>query len=516
MLNLIVCVSLAIAQQGPDGRFDQLFEAIAGKPLPGVAVGVVRDGRVTAIRVAGAADVASGSPITPSTIFRLGSVTKSFTALAILQLHEQGRLSLADPLSKYVPDYPHASRITVEQLLAHTAGVPDFLPMEEVFKRPLDFDPGTRINYSNSGYLLLGRVVERASGLPWEAYLKRHVFDPAGMTRTGFDAEPVLPGRATGYQLSGNGTYTPVSAGDARGAQAAGGLYSTIEDMTKWELALASGKLVHPETLARASEPGLLAGGRRTAYGLGFMTGTYRGVRESGHGGDITGYNSYVARYPDERFTVIVLSNVGLRPAGPVPDAGKLARAVAEIGLAGRLKAADAPLRVAVPAAILDTYVGVYRLDAPEIVIRNMGGRDIRIERDGDRLTGELGSTRMPLDAHSPTEFQAPGSPAVLTFIPGADAGARCQELVVTLMGLREYRAGRVTGPGGQGTGPARVDIAPVPQETLDRDREEVFVRAPTPPARRAWPHAVRHTPALPADDQKRLVDQGVELRWPG
>ncbi|MDO8835211.1 MAG: serine hydrolase domain-containing protein [Vicinamibacterales bacterium] len=444
MLSLIVLVSLAVAPQGPDGRLDQELEAIAGKPLPGVAVGVVRDGRVETLKVAGMADVAANTAITPSTIFRLGSVTKSFTALAILQLHEQNKLSLADPLSKYVPDYPHAARITVEQLLGHTAGVPDFLPMEEVFKRPLDSDPGTRINYSNNGYLLLGRVIERASGLPWEAYLKRHVFDPAGMTRTGYDADPLLPGRATGYQLSGNGTYTPVSAGDARGAQAAGGLYSTIEDMTRWELALASGKLVRPETLARASAPGVLPGGRRAAYGLGFMTGTYRGVREVGHGGDITGYNSYVARYPDERFTVIVLSNVGLRPAGLVPDAGKLARAVAEIGLAGRLKDAVAPVRVAVPPAVLDTYVGVYRLEAPEIFIRNMGGRDIRILREGDRLSGEVGSARMPLDAHSPTEFQAPGSPAVLTFIPGAEAGAPCQALVLTMMGLREFRAVRV------------------------------------------------------------------------
>jgi len=444
MLNLIVMVSLVIAQQAADGRLDQLLEAIAGKPLPGVAVGIVRDGRVEAIKVAGMADVAAGTAITPSTIFRLGSVTKSFTALAILQLQEQNRLSLTDPLSKYVPDYPHAPRITVEQLLGHTAGVPDFLPMEEVFKRPLDADPGTRINYSNNGYLLLGRVIERVSGLPWEAYLKRHVFDRAGMTRTGYDADPLLPGRATGYQLSGNGTYTPVSAGDARGAQAAGGLYSTIEDMTRWELALASGKLVRPETLARASAPGLLPGGRRAAYGLGFMTGSYRGVREVGHGGDITGYNSYVARYPDERFTVIVLSNVGLRPAGPVPDAGKLARAVAEFGLAGRLKAAEEPVRVAVPPAVLDTYVGVYRLEAPDIVIRNMGGRDIRVLRDGDRLTGEVGSVRMPLDARSPTEFQAAGSPAALTFIPAGVAGAPCPELVVTLMGLREYRAARV------------------------------------------------------------------------
>jgi hypothetical protein len=168
------------------------------------------------------------------------------------------------------------------------------------------------------------------------------------------------------------------------------------------------------------------------------MTAQYRGLREVGHGGDITGFNTWISLYPDESCTVIVLSNTGMRPPGPLPTAADLAHRIAEISLGERMSA-EVPQFVAVDVKTLERYVGRYKLDAPEVVARNMGG-DIVITRSGDRLLAEAGGMKMPLDAKSQTIFQAKGSPAELTFV--CDSG-ECR-MMVTLMGLREFQAVRV------------------------------------------------------------------------
>jgi D-alanyl-D-alanine carboxypeptidase len=434
---------LLLLPPGASEKVDELMAGMAGRPMPGVAIGVVKDGEPPLIRTAGLADVAKGLPISGRTIFRLASMTKSFTAIAVLQLAEQGKLGLDDPLAKYLPETAHLGPITVRHLLGHQAGIPDFVAIEEALRRPVEFEPGTRINYTNNGYLLLGRVIEKVSGLGWEEYLKQRIFVPAGMASTGYDKEKELTGRATGYLLSKNGTYEPTAASDARGAQAAGGLYSTIEDMLRWEEALRSGKLLRPATIEMAMAPATLAGGRKAAYGLGFMTAKYRGARQAGHGGDITGFNSYLARYPDHGLTVVVLSNVGMRPAGVIPEAAALAHKVADICLGEELRDDPPPAKVLLSGGILSQYAGRYRLEAPEVVIRNMGA-ELVIAVEGERLVGEAQGRKMPLEALSVTEFQALGSPATLTFVPSDGAKTPCGKLIVNLMGLREYTAVRV------------------------------------------------------------------------
>jgi CubicO group peptidase (beta-lactamase class C family) len=319
--------------------------------------------------------------------------------------------------------------------------VPDFIPYEDVKKQPPEFEPGTRINYSNNGYQVLGRVIEKVSGQAWDEYLRDHIFVPLGMRQTGYDRAEELAGRATGYLAGKAGAYEPIPSQDARGAYAAGGLYSTIEDMVRFEPGLVSGKLLPRKALDQASTPGLLKDGRRTAYGYGWMTTTYRGLREVGHGGDITGFNTYIARYPDEKFTVIVLSNSGMRPPGPLPDAGDLAHRIAAIWLASRMQNPDACPDVRVAPATLDLYVGRYKVDAPEAVIRQMGAY-IVVTREAGRLIAQANGMQLPLDAKSESVFQAQGSPAELTFV--RDGTARCPELVITLMGLREFHALRV------------------------------------------------------------------------
>ena len=439
---LLAAFSLCAATPpGAEKKVDELFRPVAGGKLPGAAVAVVHDGQVVFMKAYGMADVAKGIANSPGTIFRLASVTKTFTAVAVLQLVEAGKLKLDDPLSKFVPDFPNADKIRISHLLSHTAGVPDFIPYDEVKKRPLEFEPGSRINYSNNGYYLLGRIVEKVSGQPWDEYLRDHIFRPLGMKHSGYDRTVELAGRATGYLAGADGTYQPIAPQDALGAYAGGGLYSTVEDMALWASGLASGKLLPNETLERASTPGLLSDGRRTAYGFGWMTATYRGLREVGHGGDITGFNSYFARYPDEKLTVIVLSNVGMRPPGPLPIAADLVHRIAEVWLEDRVQKADTQPDVKVDSATLESYTGRYRVDAPEVIIQNTGTH-IVVTRQGDHLVAEANGLKMPLLAKSDTVFQALGSPAELTFVRGGSA--KCPKIVITLMGLREFPALRV------------------------------------------------------------------------
>jgi hypothetical protein len=171
------------------------------------------------------------------------------------------------------------------------------------------------------------------------------------------------------------------------------------------------------------------------------MTSTYRGLREVGHGGDITGFNTFVARYPDEKFTVIVLENMGMRPPGSLPDAGNLAHQIAAIWLSGRMQNPDARPNFAVSPSTLDSYVGRFKLNAPDAVVQAMGSL-LTFSREGDHLAAEVNGQQIPLDAKSEAVFQAFGSPAVLTFI--RDKDGKCTEVVVTLMGLREFHAFRV------------------------------------------------------------------------
>jgi CubicO group peptidase (beta-lactamase class C family) len=437
LLSCVLSSGLA-AVPGLEERVDELFRPVSGGKSPGAAVAVVRDGNVVLMKAYGMADVEKGISNSPSTIFRLGSVTKSFTAIAVLQLVEDGKLRLEDPLSKYLEGFPRGDEIRISNLLSHTAGLPDFTPYEELKKRPLEFDPGSRINYSNSGYFVLGHIIEKVSGQPWDEYLRDHVFTPSGMKHSGYDKSKTLDGRATGYLVEDDRLYHAVAADDALGAYAAGGLYSTVEDLSRWEQALAAGKLVRKETLEMASTPFTLAGGRRARYGLGFMTATHRGLEEVGHGGDITGFNTYVARYPRERFAVIVLSNTGMRPPGPLPTAGDLAHRIAEIWLADSMQKPEERIAMHVDPKILDLYTGKYRLDAPEVVLQNTGTHII-VTRSGDRLVAESKGMRFPLDAQSKTVFQAVGSPAEFTFVCGT--ADRCESLVVSLLGLREFRA---------------------------------------------------------------------------
>jgi CubicO group peptidase (beta-lactamase class C family) len=424
----------------PSARIDALFAGKAGGKWPGAAVVVLRDGMVVHSKAYGLANVEQGLANTPRTKFRLASVSKSFTALLVLQLVEQGRVSLDDPLQKYLPGIAGGDVMTIRHLLSHTAGMPDFMSFEEAAKLPRESAPGERLNYSNLGFQALGRVVEKVTGKSYEARLRETILDPLGMKDSG-GGWPAGPseGRATGY------LFDPASGGvvlaeTSNADPASGGLYSTAEDMARWVEGLLDGRIVSPATVEKAWTPVALNDGRRGAYGYGFMLAPYRGLREVAHGGDISGFNTYYAIYPTEKLAVVVLSNVGMRPPGPVPEAGAVAHEIAD-AVAGERLGPRWPPTIALAADVLDRYVGRYRIDAPAPIVAVMGDT-IEIRRDGERLVAKGKQGEAEIFPESETEFHSKAGPVRISFARGENGVPK--QAIVTLMGLREFHLTRL------------------------------------------------------------------------
>jgi D-alanyl-D-alanine carboxypeptidase len=447
VVTLVILGVGAVRAEGPSTpdhapAVDALFAPVRDGDAPGAAVLVARDGRILLERAWGLAHLELEVPNTPQTRFRIGSVTKPFTALAVLLLEEQGLLRIDEPVSRYLPDYPHGSRVTIRHLLTHTGGLPDFVSVEQSGQMPLDAEPGTRLNYTNTGYALLGRIVERVSGESYAQFLARRLFTPLGLDSTGVDdPSAIIKHRAAGYVRGPAGALENVQLGDPGAEPFAGGLSSTVGDLYKLARGLDAGTVLRRDTIERAWTPVALPGGRTGAYGLGWTVKTYRGLREVGHGGDIDGYNAWLAIYPDARCTVVVLSNLSMHARGPLPPAADLGRRIADIYLADRLAPDEPPVDLTLPTATLDRYVGRYRVDAPQ-AIRNVAGDVFTISRDGDRLFGQDRTMRVPLRAESETVFASPAAPVRLSFVVGADGRAR--EAIVVLADLREFRVVRI------------------------------------------------------------------------
>nr|WP_294169714.1 serine hydrolase domain-containing protein [uncultured Sphingomonas sp.] len=324
-------------------------EALAAGEAAGFAVAVVEDGRVRLARGYGFADLEQRTPVSADTVFRIGSVTKEFTAAGVLLLAERGRLSLDDRLAKFVPDFPRAGEVTIRQLLNHTSGirnytsVPDFLPAvsprdyttADFIKvigavDPLyDFAPGTSWSYSNSGYFLLGAVIERVSGQRYADFLQTNMFRPLGLLHTKpDDLGEIVSGRAEGYDKdpARPGAFRNAGHLSMSVAAAAGAMRSTAGDLARWHEALLGGRVLKPESLALMTTPGRLADGRLASlarpaaqtipgvvsdYGLGIATSVRDGRRGIGHGGSINGFNAALQTYPEIRTTVVLLTNTG-------------------------------------------------------------------------------------------------------------------------------------------------------------------------------------------------------------
>lgn len=341
------------ASTNPSLEMDGLLEKRQTLSAPGAAVIVVRDGVVVKKGAYGMADLARGVPIDADTAFRLGSVSKQFTAAAIMMLAEKGRLSYDDPIVRFLPELSRFGEdVTIRHLLTHTAGLPDYYDvMVEIsgVERPrtrhaLDvfaawgdplFAPGERFEYSNPGYELLALIVERASGQSYAGFLEQRVFSPVGMSSSVvFDERsPRIEKRAYGYRRAGDG-FELDDDDPLNFVVGSGGIYSTVEDLHRWDRALHGEQIVSGQTLAAAFRPARLNGGEAFPYGYGWFLESHLGRRRVSHGGAWVGFQTFVARYVDDRLTVIVLSNLA------ETDAEGLADSIAALYLDGSRDAA--------------------------------------------------------------------------------------------------------------------------------------------------------------------------------
>ncbi len=318
----LLCLVAACGAQDVAARIDEYIQAHAKVQSFNGSVLVARKGKVVVSKGYGLANVEHDVPNTPRTKFRLGSITKQFTSMAIAQLAVRGKLSLEDTARKYIPDAQESwSRVTLRHLLTHTSGIPSFTsfpdypqfkiepapPLELVarFKnKPLEFEPGEKFKYNNSGYYLLGYIVEKASGQSYESYLKQNIFDPLEMKDTGYDTNSaIIKGRAAGYTLRGGG-WVNADYINMEVPGGAGALYSTVEDLHRWDQALYTEKLVPRQMLETIFTP------CKGNYAFGWVVNKQLNHRVIRHGGGIEGFNTVIARYPNERVCVIALSNL--------------------------------------------------------------------------------------------------------------------------------------------------------------------------------------------------------------
>ncbi len=308
---------------------DTLIQEAYQPSEPGVAVIVAKNGQAIFRKGHGMANLELGVPIGPDMVFRIGSVTKQFTAVAILILAEQGKLSLDDSVTKFLPDYPtHDYLITVKHLLTHTSGIKSYTSMPEwiplwrkdfVVQELIDFfkyqpmvsAPGKRWAYNNSGYILLGAIVEKITGQTYGEFIQQNIFEPLGMEHSYYDnPSQIIPQRVAGYDKSTNGFVNAAYISMTQ-PYAAGALASTIDDLALWDTALYTEKLLKLETLKQAHISYQLLDGSPTAYGFGWMISEYAGHRVIEHSGGIHGFRSHTIRLPDDHAFVAVLSNNG-------------------------------------------------------------------------------------------------------------------------------------------------------------------------------------------------------------
>ena len=436
VIALVLALPAALAENTDEiqSEIDRLFAS--AQSGPGGSVLVARDGKILHQQGYGLANMEWEIPATPSTRLRIGSITKCFTAVAILQLQEAGALNINEPVGRYLTNYPNAEKFSIRHLLTHTAGVSGSR------KDSLDFTPGDRVDYSNEGYMILGQVVEKVSGKPYAQYLQESVFGPLKMLNSGMDrGEMVVRQRASGYRFGPDGTVQNAACTDAAGAHAAGGLYSTVEDLWAFDQALYGEALLKSTTLREAFTPVKLNDGRAGAYGYGWMLRQFHGLFEVGHGGDIEGFNSYLLRFPEQKCTIIVLCNVSMHARGALPTAGDLAHQAAAIVLKDALKPEPSPSRVALDSAAMNLYAGIYEYNAPPPFLERTG-KTLTIVREGDALFGIDKNGKAELVPESATQFSPKGSPVKLKFRLNAEG--RPTEVLLNVGGVKEISAKRV------------------------------------------------------------------------
>ncbi|MBL8513421.1 MAG: serine hydrolase [Betaproteobacteria bacterium] len=431
---------------------------------PGATVIVTREGKPVYRRAFGMGDLGNKTALKPDDALRIGSLTKQFTAVAILMLADRGKLALDDPIAKHLQDYPKvAEGVTVEHLLTHTSGIPSYtnspdyltlmakaVTVDEMIARfkdqPLEFKPGTRWRYSNSGYFLLGAIIERVSGMPYAEFVAKEVFAPLGLNDTSYEGFERSTKRIVKGYSNGKDEAQPLHMSQP---YAAGSLISTVDDLAKWDAAIAAGKLLKPATWKRAFTPYVLADGGKTTYGYGWSVRPINGMDAIMHSGGINGFVSHAVHIPGAKVYAAMLSNrMSGAPGGASPT--YLTEKVAAIA-AGKPFADHKAITL--DAATLDRHIGVYMIDDKTTRTVTREGTQLYVQRTG--------GSKGPILAASANVFFLPNSFTTFTF--EADAAGETTHLVV------DQASGRDRSPRVSKMPPAAKKAIAMTAETFDR-----------------------------------------------
>lgn len=381
--------------------------------MPGLAVLVGRDGKILFQGGYGLADVAQKTPNTPETKFRIGSVTKQFTAAAILRLADEGKLSLSDSLAKFFPDFPNADAITLRHLLTHTSGLHSYTEKPGFFgqvTRPIapadliasfqkdtpDFPPGTNFRYCNSAYFLLGEIAAKVSGQSLGDYLRTAFFEPLGMKDTGIFVNSTPPaGSALGYAVQ-DGKATLALDWDMSWAGGAGALYSTVGDLFRWTEALHGGRVLKPESLKAMTTPNPLPpGASGMHYGYGLVVSETQRLRTIGHNGGLQGWSSNLVWFPEQHVTIVALANA--MPGAPEAAPAVVTQALPKRFLAEEIARLPAPVEsTSIDPKSYPAFAGRYDYE----------GAVMSITVEKDHLYAQLtGQPKFEIFPQGPDEF---------------------------------------------------------------------------------------------------------------
>ncbi|GAA4274403.1 serine hydrolase [Aquimarina gracilis] len=391
VLAILFVVSPLISfAQNLEEKFDTLLNEKYKPDGPGATVLISKKGEIIYHKAFGLANMELETPMKTDNVFEIGSITKQFTAVAILMLMEQGKLTIQDEITKFIPDYPtHGKKITIHHLLNHTSGIKSYTSMNlseiaakdmtpteliDYFKNePMDFDPGTEWRYNNSGYIILGYIIEKTSGQTYEDFIEEHIFKKLNMndSRYGHKGE-IIKNRASGYQTRDgyvNANYLSMTL-----PYAAGSLMSTVKDLHKWQNAINTNMLVKAETIQKAFQNTKLNNGKPTYYGYGWTVNEINGTPTIEHGGGIFGYTSYQLYIPDEDVHAAILTNCNCNS----PTDITIRLAAIAIG-----KSYDNKEKITLPKEDLQQLVGVYEFEDSAVRIITLEENQLYSQREG-------------------------------------------------------------------------------------------------------------------------------------
>ena len=409
-LTVLICLIGNLWGQHSKAQIEAVVTSYLSPDSPGMAIIVTEKGKVSYKKAFGLSDIATQSELTPDHQFRIGSITKQFTAAAILKLAHEQRLSLQDPIGKYIPHEAGSKEISIMQLLTHTSGLGNQSDLPSIFQEnqefqhypqdviepilnsPLKFAPGTNYAYSNLGYVVLGYLIEIVSKSPYESFLNTHFFEPLEMNHTGFEyLEDFTANMSKGYSFVNN-RYESAAPINMKIPYAAGGLVSTLADLAVWNKAVMQGKVLPMSYVTRLQTSHVLPNGRSTGYSMGWQIGNIQGVRSVKHDGIVNGYTSMAIYLPEKDMFVVALSNCDAYRDIELPTSQI---AAVMLGTPFRLKAED------VSNKKWGSYQGIYRHQGKEMKV---------VLHDADLMYYAKGGDKTPLVATGENTFSIPGS----------------------------------------------------------------------------------------------------------